>query len=77
MESAAEEMTARVLSNIFTIEHNRLAVARQEFEAASAHYDDVLSQDWTSDEAQSRFRAASDRRTEPREAYIRAMDEHG
>jgi hypothetical protein len=62
-------MTAQVFTDFFVHEHNRREVVEQEYEAAKAHYDEVLLQDWTSDDAQKRFRAASDRLSAARERW--------
>ncbi|WP_020471497.1 hypothetical protein [Zavarzinella formosa] len=35
-------MTAQILANIFTHDHNALEVARQEYEAAKKHFREVM-----------------------------------
>lgn len=73
--AAGEEgVTAEVLTNFFTHEHNALEVATQDYKLAKAHFRDVLHyRDATNPEHQKRFQDALDRQELARERYVESL----
>ncbi len=60
-----------VVLQVFEHEHNTKDVARQEYELAKLHYQEVIYfLDWTLPGAPERFHAASDRRDDARRRYL-------
>ncbi len=59
---------------VFTHEHNRLEVARQEYQQAKEHFREVmLHRDSTNPDHQKRFKDALDRQEAARERFIEEM----
>jgi hypothetical protein len=65
---------AGVIERVFTIEHNRLDTARQEYELAKEHYAEVLKlREPGRPDHQQRFADAQERLERGREAYLTAF----
>jgi len=60
-------VTARVIQNVFTHEHNQLEAAKQAYQLAMAHKREVMNRPiWD----RQRFREALDRECDARENYL-------
>lgn len=69
---------ARVISGLFTIEHNRLPALEQDYELAKEHQREVLRCRLPlNPEHQRRFQDAQERLNEARERYLAALDDLG
>jgi hypothetical protein len=67
-------MSARILDNIFTHDHNALDVARQEYNMAKQHFREVMKhRDCTNAEHQRRFRDALERQGVARERFVELL----
>ncbi len=67
-------MTAHVLESLFVHEHNQLAVAKQEYEAAKEHFREVMEYRIAGNaDHERRFRDAVDRQSAARDKYIAAL----
>ena len=64
-------LTAQVLENVFTHDHNAREVVAQEYRLAKEHLSEVMRyRDSANPEHQRRFRDALDRQEAAREAYV-------
>lgn len=67
-----------ILGRFFTIEYNRLAAARQEYELAKEHYAEVLKhRNALNPEHNRRFADAHERLEEAREKYLGVLTLYG